>query len=736
MSDGQPGPTHSMARSATEAAPTADLTGTGAEEQGVRTSIRIRQMDCPTEEAMIRKRLGSLSGVISLEFNLVQRLLTVEHTVGALAQITAAIRGLGFEPELNQEGSPFADLPQQAAPWWPLALAGALALLSEVAGWVGWSAWLAALLALAAVAGSGVSTYRKGWVAVRQGNLNINALMSVAVTGAFIIGQWPEAAMVMVLFNVAETIEARSLDRARNAISGLMSLAPAQVTVRQPDGSWQVRDPQTVEPGSVARVRPGERIALDGELVRGQSTINQAPITGESLPVEKSAGDAVFAGTINGAGSFEYRVTRVAADTTLARIIHAVEQAQGSKARTQRFVDRFAAVYTPLVFALALVVAVVPPLVSGGLWLDWVYRALVLLVIACPCALVLSTPVTIVSGLAAAARHGVLVKGGVFLEEGYKLAWLALDKTGTLTRGEPVQTGFELCGDGADADTCRRLAYSLAVRSDHPVSGAIAREAEPHARGGMPVENFTALAGMGVGGEIDGIYYVLGNCRLMETMGVCSPSLAQRLETLEERGFTAVMLARAEQVLALFSVADTVKASSAEAIAALHELGVKTIMLTGDNQRTANAIAAQVGIDKALGNQLPDDKLAAIQTLEQQGLVGMVGDGINDAPALAQAHIGIAMGALGSDTAIDTADVALMDDDLRKVAWFVRLSRRTRTLLVQNIALALGIKGVFLVLTVFGLATMWMAVFADVGASLLVVANGLRLLRSRLSRRA
>jgi Cd2+/Zn2+-exporting ATPase len=715
----------------------------------VRTAIRIMQMDCPTEEALIRKKFSRMPDVRGIEFNLIQRVLTVAHAPDALDSILAALRSLDFTPEIARSDSQSSQLaakqptqpgaPRQPRPWWPLAFAGVAAGVSEAAGWLGAPVWMPAGLAIIAIASCGLTTYRKGWLAIRHGNLNINALMSIAVTGALILRQWPEAAMVMVLFTVAELIEAKSLDRARNAIQGLMQLTPEQASVQQPDGTWRLADLNAIALGALVRVRPGERIALDGELVAGRSSVDQAPITGESLPVDKTAGDAVFAGTVNQTGSFDYRVTAVASNTTLARIIHAVEEAQGTKAPTQRFVDQFARVYTPLVFAVALAVALVPPLFFGGVWQAWIYKALVMLVIACPCALVISTPVTIVSGLAAAARKGILIKGGAFLEQGRKLSCLAFDKTGTITHGKPVQTDFAMLGDAdadADVDTdahaarCRTLAASLAARSDHPVSMAIAAAAKNDDVGNVTVNSFEALAGRGVRGEIDGLTYWLGNHRLAEELGRCSPSLEARLDALERQGKTVVLLSDARRVLALFAVADTVKETSSTAIAELHGVGVATAMLTGDNPHTAAAIAQQVGIDEARGNQLPQDKLDAIAQWSAEGAtVGMVGDGINDAPALARADIGFAMGAMGTGTAIETADVALMDDDLRKIPLFIRLSKTTHAVLVQNIALALGIKSVFLVLTVMGLGTMWMAVFADVGASLLVVANGLRLLR-------
>lgn len=697
----------------------------------VNTRIRIEQMDCPTEERLIRDALGRLPGVAGLQFNLLQRVLTVSHDDGALAQVLPAIRGLGFTPQLEEGDAAQA---QAAEPVkksaWPLLLAAVAATASEGVHFATLGPdWLVALLAITAIGLCGLTTYKKGWIALKNRNLNINALMSIAVTGAVLIGQWPEAAMVMVLFTLAELIEARSLDRARNAIRGLMDLAPPRATVRQADGSWQEVDVQGIAVDALVRVRPGERISLDGEVVGGSSTVNQAPITGESLPVEKRVGDPLFAGTINEAGSLEFRVTAAARDTTLARIIHAVEEAQGSRAPTQRFVDQFSRIYTPAVFAFALAVAVLPPLVIGGAWLDWIYRALVLLVVACPCALVISTPVTIVSGLAAAARKGILVKGGVYLENGRHLGMLALDKTGTLTHGKPVQTD-SLHLLEAEQPLHAVWAASLAARSDHPVSRALALHAEEQGRVLREVEAFAALPGRGTQGVVDGTLLYLGNHRLVEDLGLCSAQLEERLETLERQGKSVVVLCDEQRALMLFAVADTVRQSSREAVGELHELGVRTCMLTGDNAHTAAAIAEQVGVDEARGDLLPADKLAWVEARQAQGkVVGMVGDGINDAPALARAEIGFAMGAAGTDTAIETADVALMDDDLRKIPAFVRLSRQTHAILLQNIVLALGIKAVFLGMTLAGEATMWMAVFADMGVSLMVVFNGLRLLR-------
>ena len=694
--------------------------------------FRIQAMDCPTEQTLIQDKLGKLAGIEQLEFNLINRVLGVHHTFAGTLEIERAIESLGMKAEpLAAEGEDKAAAAEPSKTrWWPLALSGLAAVAAEV---VHFSAlapeWLVAALALAAILGCGLGTYKKGWIALKNRNLNINALMSIAVTGAVLIGQWPEAAMVMVLFTLAELIEARSLDRARNAIGGLMQLTPDMATVQQADGQWQDVEVRDVAIGARVRVRPGERIGLDGEVVSGQSSVDQAPITGESLPVEKGVGDKLFAGTINQAGALEYRVTAGAGQSTLARIIKAVEEAQGARAPTQRFVDTFSRIYTPVVFALALAVAIIPPLFMAGAWFDWIYRALVLLVVACPCALVISTPVTIVSGLAAAARKGILIKGGVYLEGGRKLDYLALDKTGTITHGKPVQTDATVL-EPLFEGRAQALAASLAARSDHPVSGAIAQFAKAQNLPLSEVSAFAALAGRGVRGDIDGETYHLGNHRLVEELGLCSPELEAQLDVLERQGKTVVLLLDRSGPLALFAVADTVKDSSRQAIAELHALGIKTVMLTGDNPHTAEAIAAQVGIDRAEGNLLPADKLATIEQLYAQGhRVGMVGDGINDAPALARAEIGFAMAAAGTDTAIETADVALMDDDLRKIPAFVRLSRQSAAILTQNIVLALGIKALFLAITFAGMATLWMAVFADMGVSLLVVFNGLRLLR-------
>ena len=706
-------------------------------QAGHADTYRIEAMDCPTEERMIRKALEPMPGIKGLAFNLLGRELTVCHDLPDPGPIVAAIADLGMTAVPVGPGPGASPRAEPAAAWLSPALIVALVLsvASELLEWRQVATpWLPATCALVAIALSGLPIYKKGLIALRHRDLNINALMSVAATGALLLGQFPEAAMVMALFAVAEKLESASLTRAKNAVTALLALAPQEATVGRPDGSFAVVPADTVAVGTTVRLKPGERVALDGVVTAGRSSLDQSAITGESLPVEKAPGETLFAGTVNQEGELHYRTTALANDSTLARITRAVVASPGKQARTQRFVDRFAAIYTPSVFVTALAVAVVPPLVFGAPFAAWIYKALVILVIACPCALVISTPVSVVSGLAAAARRGILIKGGLFLEQGHAIGTLVLDKTGTITTGRPVATDFENLAGEAAAN--RAIAVSLAARSDHPVSKAVARAGREDGVALLPVTDFTALPGRGVRAMVAQTPYHLGNHRLIEELGLCSPAIEARLDVLEGAGKTAVLLADATGVLALFAAADALRPHSREAVEELHALGVKTVMLSGDNAHTAAAIAKAVGIDTAKGDQLPEDKARDVDELTAQAaqdtgtaLVGMVGDGINDAPALARADIGFAMGAAGTDAAIETADVAIMDDDLRKIAAFIRLSRATVATLKQNIALALGLKGLVLVLTFLGYGSMLLAVFADMGTSLLVIANGLRLLR-------
>ncbi|MBI5706431.1 MAG: cadmium-translocating P-type ATPase [Armatimonadetes bacterium] len=692
------------------------------------STFTIEAMDCPTEEQIIRNCFKVVKEVENLEFDLMSRKLTVRHCFADDKPLLKALKSVGMEPKAKgadkQEHGPAVPVKER----WLMGISGALAFGAEIASWVTGKETSSPVIAAAvlSIVLGGRTTIRKGIVSLKTFTLNINFLMTLAIIGAVSIGEWPEAAMVTFLFGVAEMTEAFSLDRARHAIRSLMELSPELAWVKS-GSEWKEVQASEVQVGQVVRVRPGERIPLDGLVVSGSSTVNEAPITGESMPVSKSEGAKVFAGTVNEKGSFEFEVSANTDQTTLARIIRAVQQAQGQKAPTQRFVDQFAKVYTPTVVVLAILVAALPSLLFSQPFVPWLYKSLVLLVIACPCALVISTPVTVVSALASAARRGILVKGGIYMEEGRKLTTIALDKTGTITFGKPKVTDIEPL-NSVPKDEVLRIAASLEALSEHPVASAIiaAFEAEP-----ARVEGFDSITGRGVKGTVGGKMYFLGNHRLAHEENYCSPEVEAKLERLEEQGKTVVILGDSDRALGVLAVADTERETSIEAIRELHRLGVKTLMLTGDNSRTAKAIAAQVGIDDARGDLLPEDKLRIIEELAKEGRhVGMVGDGINDAPALAKANIGFAMGAAGTDTAIETADVALMHDDLRKVPEFIRLSRKASRVLRQNIAIALGIKVVFFGLAFFGVATLWMAVFADMGASLIVVGNGLRLLRT------
>lgn len=716
------------------------------------TSMRILEMDCPTEENLIRKRLQSVPDVLDVQFNLMQRVLTVQYTTGALDTVVQALRGIGFKPQLPDEhGKLDPSMPAQPSkPWWPLAIAGGCALFAEFIHAFTEYAALTLIASLVAIATSGLATYRKGLVAILERNLNINALMSIAVTGAVLLRQWPEAAMVMVLFAIAERIEAHSLDRARQSVADLMDVAPATVSVIQRDGTLASCPVADVQPGQMIRVRPGERIGLDGVVVAGHAEVDQAPITGESLMVEKAVGDTVFAGSINGMSELDFRVTQAAETTMLARIIHAVHDAQARKAPIQRFIDRFAKIYTPAAVGVAVLVAVVPPVLYGLPWADWLYRALVLLVIACPCALVIATPVAVVSALGLAARHGVLVKGGRYLEQARHLKYIALDKTGTLTTGQPrlVATIWPDHATGPQASIATeperestrqallQLGLALAQRSDHPVSQAIAEGLS--AKAGKTTAEITALQGFkaipGGGVQAQGAHntFWLGKGSWVAAQPGAPEfptSFEQAMREHQKQGATVSVLAGSGGALVAFAVADGLRPGSEAVLSQWQRAGMHVVMLSGDHPDTVHAIAQQAGLAEAHGGLLPDDKIHHVDRLRQKGLTAMVGDGINDAPALAHADIGFAMGVAGTDVALETADVALMEDNLSKIGWFVRLSERTHRILVQNITVALGLKLLFLALAMLGLATMWMAVFADVGASLIVLANSLRLLR-------
>ena len=570
---------------------------------------------------------------------------------------------------------------------------------------------------------------------LRSLSLDMNLLMAVAVTGAMAIGEYSEGASVAFLFALANQLESWSVGRARRAIQALMRIAPPTALVLA-EGSPHPseRRVEEVPVGSLVLVRPGDRVPLDGLVHKGSSSVDQSPITGESMPVPKGAGDFVYAGTFNADGALEVETTKLSSDTTLARIMHMVEAAQSRRAKAVQWVEKFALVYTPVMVSLALLVAVVPPLFLGGNWTEWFYQALVVLVISCPCALVISTPVSIVAGLASAARNGVLIKGGVFLETPASITAIALDKTGTLTHGRPAVSRV-MAYPGTTEGELLAIAAALESRSSHPLAQAILRHARSLGIDPPAVEESKVLPGRGAAGRIQNTHYFVGNERMLreDAAQLLSPEVDTILDSQFHQAGTMAFVWDNSRLLGMLALEDKVRPESRNAIEALKRLGIRRIiMLTGDNERTARDIAEQTGVTEFQAELLPEAKTRFVSEMVEAGeRVAMVGDGVNDAPALAVANLGVAMGAIGTDVAIETSDMALMSDDLSKLPWLIRHSRRVLSTIRQNIVFALGLKIVFLVLAFLQLATLWTAILADMGASLIVIFNGLRLLRIR-----
>jgi Cd2+/Zn2+-exporting ATPase len=696
------------------------------------STFKIEGMDCREEVALIERRFKNLPGLEHFSADLMGQRLHVKYDAARLttSSISAAVADAGMRAWLEHEepvapGTAGSRLRLVLLSISGVALAGGL-----TAGVVNASNQLAGpLFAVSVIAGVPL-TARKAWHSLRLGSLDINVLMLVAATGAMALGQWSEAAAVVFLFAIAQALETRTLERARNAVRALMDLTPSEALIRDGSGERRVAV-DSIVPGMVIVVKPGEKVPLDGAVVSGASAVNQAPVTGESLPIDKLPGDELFAGSINGRGALEMRVTRLRRDTTLARIIHMVEQAQSQRAPSQTFVERFARIYTPAVIALAVAVAVVPPLALGAAWSVWIYRSLVLLVVSCPCALVISTPVSIVAALAGAARKGVLIKGGAHLERASAIRCIAFDKTGTLTRGTPEVLDV-IAFDGESPAAVVGLAAAIEQRSEHPIAEAVIRHARQVRVEVPPATEVRSLTGLGAEGNVHGARVVLGNHRLFEERGLCSPALERLLDEVGARGRTPVLVARDNRAIGVISVADQPRPGSADAIDLLRRQGITAlVMLSGDSQSTARAVAAELGLADFRAELLPEHKVAAINALRQQfGPVAMVGDGVNDAPALATADLGIVMGAAGSDAALETADVALMADELLKVPYALRLSRKTMRNIKVNLTISLVMKAAFVVAAVAGVATLWMAIVADTGASVIVVANALRLLRA------
>ena len=711
--------------------------------------FKVQGLDCAEEVAILKRVVGPIvGGADRLSFDILNGRMVVETSAAAApdAAITAAVRATGMRAEpwvptsrgavrvargglrtwLTIASGAFLAAGFVTHAWFAGGVANAFG--SEGLGITDHQVPMAArvLYGLSAICGAWFIV-PKAWFALRTLRPDMNLLMTIAVLGAIGIGEWFEGATVAFLFAVSLLLETWSVSRARRAVEALLDLAPPTARVFR-EGNVVELPPEQVAVGSRLLIRPGERIALDGIVRQGVSHVNQAPITGESVPVVKEPGAVVYAGTINGDGALEVETTKPAEDTTLAHIIRMVGEAQRKRGPAEQWVERFARIYTPAILALALAIAVVPPLLDQS-WSVWFYRALVLLVIGCPCALVISTPVTVVAGLAAAARQGVLVKGGAFLEAPARIRAVAVDKTGTLTEGKPRVTAIFALAEHTEADLLARAA-ALESHTDHPLAHAILVFAAERQVAPLPVTDFRILQGKGATGRINGREYWIGSHRYLEERSQETAELHARLEQLSGAGQTVVVIGNDEHVCGLIAIADAVRSDARTVVQALHDAGVSpVVMLTGDNEPTARAIAALTGVDDVRAELLPADKVSAIENLvSKYGQVAMVGDGVNDAPAMATASLGIAMGAIGSDAAIETADVALMSDDLSKLPWLIRHSRRALSIIRVNIALSLGVKALFVVLTFAGFASLWAAIAADMGVSLLVIANALRLL--------
>ncbi|SEP09023.1 heavy metal translocating P-type ATPase [Propionispora vibrioides] len=688
----------------------------------------ISGMDCADCAKGLEKRISKLTGVYAAQVNFATGKLLVEHSLPVDA-IYQAVEQAGYKARLELKGT---DVSPGTA-WWKhartgaTALAGILLVVATLANWLGCDEAVVSFLYVAAAVAGGYHTARSGLYGVRSLTFDMNFLMTIAVLGAFAIGEGSEGATVAFLFSFGNTLQAYTVDKTRQSIRALMELAPPEALVLR--NGQELRLPvEEIVVGDILLVKPGERIAMDGIVAEGISAVNQAAITGESIPVEKQAGDTVYAGTLNENGALSVRVTRAAGDSTLARIMKLVEEAQAQKAPSQQFVDVFSKYYTPAVLLGALGVMLIPWLAFGLSFTEWFYKGLVLLVISCPCALVISTPVSIVAAIGNASANGVLIKGGAYLEELGAIEAIAFDKTGTLTTGQPVVTGL-LPVQPVTEQELLQIAASIEKFSEHPLAAAILQKAAGLSL--LPAKGFTALVGRGAQAELAGNTVYIGNRRLMEELGLSTAVCEPAVTTWQQQGKTVMFVGNRQELFGVIAVADTVRDNAGEAIAALRRTGMKhTAMLTGDQTAVAAWIAGSLQLDSYYSELLPEDKVAIVKKLAADyGRVVMVGDGVNDAPALAAANIGIAMGVAGSDTALETADVALMADDLGKLSYVMRLSRKTVAIIKQNIGFSVLIKALFIWLTLAGHGNLWMAVFADTGSSILVTLNGMRLMR-------
>ncbi len=693
-----------------------------------RTVVRVEGMDCASCAATVEKRVATLPGMRRATVNFAAGRLDAEHEPGLrLEEIERAVREAGYGVGKTEEadGTPFWRTPRALS----TAASALLFLVGLSLGLAGAPEAAREGVYLATIVVGGLPIFRAAIASLRARHMDMNVLMGAATIGAVGIGEWAEAASVVVLFAAGNALQVYAIDRTRGAVRSLVRLAPNEVLVKR-DGTERVASADEVVVGEIVVVRPGERLAVDGVVVEGSSAVDEAPVTGESVPVEKGPNDAVYSGTLNGSGGLLVRATKRAGDSTLQNIVRLVEDAQAKKAPAEQFVDRFSRVYTPVVVAIAVLLAVVPPLL-GASFGEWFYRGLALLIIACPCALVISTPVTVVSGIGGASRRGILVKGGAALEAAGRIRALAFDKTGTLTEGRPVVSRVVALGGGDEAGVVR-LAAALERRSEHPLAYAILTAAERYGAGILPqVTGFRSVAGRGAEGEVVGRRYAIGSPRLFAEAGISLDGANGALEEVERAGETPVVLGDEHGPLAVFGLADAVRRDAKATVEALREAGVENlVMLTGDAEAPARRTAEALGIGYR-ARLLPGDKVEAVHALvAEHGSAGMVGDGVNDAPALAASSVGFAMGAAGTGVALETADVALMQDDLPKLAEAVRLSRAAEGIIKQNILVSVVVKGLFVLLAPFGLVALWLAVLADMGTSIAVTLNGLRLFRA------
>ncbi len=694
------------------------------------TTLRIEGITCLDCAAKFEKNVAALPGVARAKLNATAGKLMIEGVVD-LDAIRREAQKENYTVIAQGELQNTGEAKSSKIDWELVrtCVSGVALVAGYITGNAGAAPTVVIPLFVTAMVLGGWGNFRKAFFSLRSFDFNMSVLMSVAVLGAIAIGEWEEGAVVAFLYAVSEMLESWSMERARRSIRDLMDIAPKVARVRR-DGREVEVPVEAIRLGDVMIIRPGEKLAMDGRILKGESAINQAAITGESVPTEKGPGDEVYAGTLNTHGSLEVEVTKLVEDTTIAKIIHMVEDAQTQRAPSQAFVDRFAKVYTPIVLSLAAGIVLIPPLLMGAQWAPWIYRGLSLLVVACPCALVVSTPVAIVSAIGNAAKNGVLIKGGIHLEQAGALEAIAFDKTGTLTKGEPAVTDIVPLGSLTEVELLQ-MAANLEVRSEHPLAVAIVKAAEASGLKAEAVEGFSALMGRGAQGQVDGQTIYIGNLRLFDEQGISTAQILDRVRHLQEEGKTAMVMGTEQTFLGIIAVADEVREVSKKAVAELKRAGIrKTIMLTGDNEATARAMTARVGVDEFRAELLPQDKVSAIQgLLKDYGKVAMVGDGINDAPALALSTVGIAMGGAGTDTALETADIALMADDLSKLPFTIRLSRAALRIIRQNIAFSLAIKLIAVVAVFPGWLTLWLAILADMGASVLVTLNGIRLLR-------